>query len=186
MRLGVGVVDATTGQNTTNGYEKLIQDFGWETQATIGYATGAFDLDDWKDLMRRMDSKSSTATIIHTNAQTKAKLLAIIPDIDRVDNKGNAGEQMHWLPFIGWITTPDWDGRILSFYIDDTIVWNQFNLVDFSEMELRPRKTHDGYDKMFVISPEEKANSTLISESMKSEFSLELKNGSKMAVCKNL
>lgn len=185
LRVGLMAYDGATGQHTVGWYEQLISTYGGQTQALLGYANGSFSYTDRKTLLFNLSKVDSNAHIIHCNAQSKEKILNFIPDIDRVDNKWNSWEVIAGMPFAGWVSTPTRDGRILSFYIDNKMVWNQFNLVNFSNMQWIPRKALAGTDKMFELT-NEPTNSALISETMRSEFSLELVRGNEMAVCKNI
>jgi len=184
LRIGHRYFDANLGQNTLGGYEPLSIAFGAQSQASLGYANGAFSYTNRQALMRESHNRSSNANLIHTNAQTKAKILALIPDKEyRQIVPSNEGQKAGM--FFDGIIAGDWDGRILNFYIDDKIVWNQFNLVNFDNMEAIPRTTIEWGDKMFVLA-DEPTNSSLISQTLKSELSLEVKNGEQMSILKNI
>ena len=184
-RRGVPSYDAATGQNTMAGYEYLISNRGWQTQATLGYVTGAFDYATWTTMMHNMHKRGSNAMIIHTNVATKSKIIGFHDTtLYRKDAKDlNNGVGM----FFDYVIAQEWDGRALYFLIDEDIKGSQFNLINFDNMEIVPRRNIYGEAKMFNFANEHSdTNSKTQHTVLTSEISLELFNGEGMAICKNV
>ena len=183
VREGVMAEDAVNGQHTVGGYEQLVLTRGGQSQATLGYANGSYDYSTWTELMHAMHKAGSNANIIHTNVATKSKIIGFHDqtlykkDIQNVGNK--VGE------YYDGVVAAEWDGRILFFLIDESIEGSQFNLVNFENMEVVPRKTLEGNAKVLQMA-EETENSAIIHTTLRSEISLHVGRGNEMAICKNV
>lgn len=185
LRMSYGKYDTTSGgMHTMNGYKAMIENNGGVTQATLGYVNGAFDYDDWKELMFQMSARSSNVSIIHTNAQTKQKLIELIPDKDyKKDITANEANKAGI--FYDGIVAAEWDGRILYFLVDNSINGDYFALLDMNSMGLTPWKAIDGSDKMYVIS-QEVEDSSRVKETLRSQCTLKIHYPDMMAVCENI
>ena len=149
----------------------------------MAYANGAFDYATWTAMMQDFSKRNSNVNVIHTNTATKSKIIGFHDKTlyrkEISDTGNNVGE------YYDAVVAAEWDGRMLYFVIDETIEDSQFNMVNFENFEVVPRKTLEGTAKILQMA-EETENSAIIHTTLRSELSLHVVRGNEMAVCKNI
>lgn len=184
LRMSYGKYDAVNWEHTINGYKAMIENYGWVTQSTLWYINGAFDYNDRVALLKEMETRWSNVMYIHTNTQTKQKLVSLMPDKEYRNNLTANEWQVAWVYF-DWIVATSWDGRIFRFIIDNSIVWNYFSLLDLDNMWITPWISEAGVDKMYLITPEVE-DSSRTKETLRTQFTLKVDYPDMMAVCDNI
>ena len=135
--------------------------------------------------MHELENRSSNVNVIKTNTATKSKIIGLHEDKYYRKDLNDTGNSIG--VSFDYVIAAEWDGRPLRFIIDNKIKGSEFHLLDFSKMEIAPRKNYEGGMKMFNMAEEhEDTNSAIIRTVLRSEMSLQLERGEEMVVCKNV
>lgn len=185
-RVGSGAYDSNKGQHTIKGYEKLITEYNGISQLSLAYANGTFDLNARYKLQFEFAKRGSRINFIHTNAQTKDKLINMVGSSYQ-RNENRAGSQKNSMGIHYDRIVLEKIGGELYFIEDNSIVGYQMSIINTNDHLLIPKKHPDGSDWIFKIQEEKSlTNSVKIFETLQTLLSLEVMNVDKQAYLPNL
>ena len=181
-----GVYDATDGQHVTKGFRNYVAERNGITQATIGYANGAFAAADLNTLYTTLHNRSSNVNVIVCNVATKNALVNIAKaegnytsNINQGDVNVNAGV------YYDGIVTSGWDGRVLAFVVNKHVPAGAAMFVDTTTLNIVPSPDSTGGDLFFKTSVEP-TSSALHTETLRTEIALEIQRADKQAYLANM